>query len=154
MLIFSAFSLFLLPSCCSVCNSETNKNKTNATQNEKITTTESGLKYEILSPGTQEKTPYTNAKVTVHYTGYLQNSDGSLGKKFDSSVDRGAPFTFLIGRGRVIRGWDEGVMSMKIGEKRRLIIPPHLAYGSRGVHGIPPNATLIFDVELLKIDDV
>jgi len=83
--------------------------------------------------------------VSVHYTGWLKN-----GTKFDSSLDRGQPFVFAIGRGRVIRGWDEGVASMKVGGKRKLIIPAHLGYGERGAGGvIPPGATLIFEVELL-----
>lgn len=114
-------------------------------------TTPSGLKYQIIQEGTGA-TPRSGQKVKVHYTGWLMEKDGSLGKKFDSSVDRGTPFTFIIDIGQVIKGWDEGVLGMKVGEKRRLIIPAGLGYGLRGAGGvIPPNATLIFDVELLGV---
>lgn len=86
-------------------------------------------------------------RVTVHYTGWLTS-----GKKFDSSVDRGQPFVFPLGGGRVIRGWDEGVAGMRVGGKRKLTIPPHMGYGARGAGGvIPPNATLVFEVELLGV---
>ncbi|MCE9580994.1 MAG: FKBP-type peptidyl-prolyl cis-trans isomerase [Planctomycetes bacterium] len=107
-------------------------------------TTPSGLKYEDLVPGTgASPTPGSNVK--VHYTGWLTD-----GKKFDSSKDHGQPFEFPIGKGRVIKGWDEGVATMKIGGKRKLTIPPGLAYGAQGAGGvIPPNATLVFEVELL-----
>lgn len=107
--------------------------------------TSSGLKYEDLVEGTGAS-PQTGQTVVVHYTGTLEN-----GQKFDSSLDRGKPFEFAIGVGRVIKGWDEGVMSMKIGGKRKLIIPPSLGYGSRDLGVIPPNSTLIFEVELLEI---
>jgi peptidylprolyl isomerase len=107
---------------------------------------ESGLKYVDIVEGTGVS-PEPGQNVTVHYTGTLEN-----GTKFDSSLDRGQPFTFKIGVGQVIKGWDEGVMTMKVGGKRRLTIPPHLGYGQRGAGGvIPPNATLIFDVELLGV---
>lgn len=110
-------------------------------------TTESGLKYFDEVVGTGES-PKPGQMVTVHYTGTLEN-----GQKFDSSLDRGQPYVFPIGMGRVIKGWDEGVMTMKVGGKRRLIIPPYLGYGARGAGGgaIPPNATLIFEVELLGV---
>ena len=109
-------------------------------------TTPSGLKYEDIEVGSGAS-PTKGQKVTVHYTGTLTN-----GKKFDSSKDRGEPFSFTIGVGQVIKGWDEGVMSMKVGGKRKLMIPPDLGYGARGAGGvIPPNAELHFDVELLGV---
>jgi len=109
-------------------------------------TTDSGLKYEELVEG-DGSVAENGQQVTVHYTGWL--TDGS---KFDSSVDRNQPFEFSLGRGMVIRGWDEGVAGMKIGEKRKLTIPPHLGYGAQGAGGvIPPNSTLVFEVELLGI---
>ena len=108
--------------------------------------TTSGLQIEKLVEGTGAS-PKTGDRVTVHYTGWLTN-----GTKFDSSVDRGQPFVFTIGRGQVIGGWDQGVATMKVGDKVRLTIPPELGYGARGAGGvIPPNATLIFDVELLGV---
>ncbi len=92
------------------------------------------------------------ASVQVHYTGWLYK-DGKRGRKFDSSLDRGVPFTFVLGAGAVIKGWDDGVKGMRVGGKRQLIIPPDLGYGSTGAPpDIPPNATLEFEVELLKVD--
>lgn len=112
----------------------------------KVTTTASGLKYTDVLVG-KGASPVAGKQVKVHYTGTLEN-----GKKFDSSVDRKEPFSFVIGVGQVIPGWDEGVMTMKVGGKRKLIIPPRLGYGARGAGGvIPPNATLLFDVELLDV---
>lgn len=114
---------------------------------ENLNTTNSGLRYEdlIVGDGTLAQPGST---VSVHYTGWLQD-----GTKFDSSLDRNQPFSFQLGQGEVIRGWDEGVSGMKVGGKRRLIIPPDLAYGSQGAGGvIPPNATLIFEVELLGVE--
>jgi len=108
-------------------------------------TTPSGLKYvdEVVGKG---ESPQPGKTVTVHYTGRLED-----GTKFDSSVDRGEPFPFVIGQGQVIKGWDEGVMTMKVGGKRKLTIPPDLGYGPNGKGTIPPNATLKFDVELLGV---
>jgi len=115
-----------------------------------VMTSESGLKIEDTKVGTGAS-PATGQTCVMHYTGWLYEN-GAKGSKFDSSVDRGQPFEFPIGTGRVIRGWDEGVASMKVGGKRTLIIPPELGYGARGAGGvIPPNATLIFEVELLDI---
>ena len=115
-------------------------------QASKEVTTPSGLKYTDTVVG-NGATAEKGKLVTVHYIGYLMD-----GKKFDSSVDRGQPFQFNLGAGKVIKGWDEGVAGMKVGGKRTLIIPPDLAYGARGAGGvIPPNATLKFDVELLGV---
>jgi peptidylprolyl isomerase len=107
----------------------------------------SGLSYTDLVPG-KGASPVTGKSVTVLYTGWLEN-----GTKFDSSLDRGQPFVFRIGVGEVIPGWDEGVMSMKVGGKRKLFIPAQLGYGAAGAGGlIPPNANLIFEVELLDVE--
>ncbi|MBD1922815.1 FKBP-type peptidyl-prolyl cis-trans isomerase [Microcoleus sp. FACHB-831] len=122
-------------------NSESNK-----ADGQNVQTTDSGLKYVELQEGTGA-TPKKGQTVVVHYTGTLEN-----GTKFDSSRDRNEPFSFKLGVGKVIKGWDEGLSTMKVGGRRQLIIPPDLGYGRSGAGGvIPPNATLIFDVELLKI---
>lgn len=116
----------------------------------KAVTTPSGLQVIDTVAGTGAS-PKTGEICVMHYTGWLYEN-GKKGKKFDSSVDRGQPFEFPIGVGRVIKGWDEGVATMKVGGKRTLIIPANLGYGARGAGGvIPPNATLIFDVELISI---
>jgi FKBP-type peptidyl-prolyl cis-trans isomerase FkpA len=116
-----------------------------------LVTTDSGLQYEDIKPGTGAEAT-AGKQVSVHYTGWLQNKDGSAGTKFDSSKDRNDPFGFSLGGGQVIRGWDEGVQGMKVGGVRKLIIPASIGYGARGAGGvIPPNATLIFEVELLGV---
>jgi peptidylprolyl isomerase len=116
----------------------------------KAMTTASGLQIIDTKVGTGA-TPKTGQICVVHYTGWLYQ-DGQKGKKFDSSVDRNDPLQFPVGQRKVIAGWDEGVASMKVGGKRTLIIPPELGYGARGAGGvIPPNATLMFDVELLDV---
>lgn len=120
----------------------------------KRVTTPSGLMYEIIeeTQKSDAKKPSTGNIVTVHYTGWLADANGNplYDKKFDSSRDRNQTFQFSIGKGQVIKGWDEGVMDMKVGEKRRLIIPAGLAYGNRAVGNIiPANSTLVFDVELI-----
>ena len=115
-----------------------------------VTEMPDGLKYTDTKTG-DGATAKAGNKVSVHYTGWLSDN-GVKGKKFDSSVDRGQPFQFTLGAKQVIAGWDEGVAGMKVGGKRTLNIPPELGYGARGAGGtIPPNATLIFDVELLQV---
>jgi peptidylprolyl isomerase len=119
-------------------------------QNGAAVTTPSGLQLIDTKVGTGPS-PKPGQLCVMHYTGFL-SENGVRGKKFDSSVDRGQPFSFKIGARQVIAGWDEGIATMKVGGKRTLIIPPNLGYGDRGAAGvIPPNATLIFDVELLEV---
>jgi peptidylprolyl isomerase len=116
------------------------------TASENLATLDSGLQYQEITVG-EGASPQTGEQVTVHYTGTLLD-----GTQFDSSRDRNRPFSFKIGVGQVIKGWDEGVASMKVGGRRKLVIPSELAYGEQGAGGvIPPNATLIFDVELLRV---
>jgi FKBP-type peptidyl-prolyl cis-trans isomerase len=115
-------------------------------QTANVITTPSGLKIQFIKRG-NGPTPHKGQTVTVHYTGTLEN-----GQKFDSSRDRGKPLQFVLGVGKVIPGWDEGLMHMKVGDRAKLTIPPNLGYGAQGAGGvIPPNATLIFDVELLGV---
>lgn len=133
--------VFLL--CAVGCGSETGSNGTTEKEKEKPV---GELKKEDLVVGTGEEAK-TGDRVRVHYTGWLTNGD-----KFDSSKDADKPFEFPLGAGQVIDGWDKGVVGMKEGGKRKLTIPPHMAYGERGAPGaIPPNSTLIFEVELLKV---
>lgn len=133
----TALALFALPLIPAVASAQTEK---------KMTKTPSGLSYTDVVVGTGAS-PKAGQRCTVHYTGTLEN-----GTKFDSSRDRNQPFTFTIGQGQVIKGWDEGVSTMKVGGRRNLVIPAELGYGARGAGGvIPPNATLLFDVELLSV---
>ena len=117
-----------------------------------VVETESGLKYIDIKEG-KGTSPQAGQRVSVHYTGWLydESQTESKGKMFDSSQNKGRPFGFVLGVGSVIQGWDEGVLSMRVGGKRQLIIPPDLGYGTGGVGPIPPNATLLFEVELLDI---
>jgi FKBP-type peptidyl-prolyl cis-trans isomerase len=137
-IIFLTIIIFSLATC--------NKNKS-----DKVIMNE--LSYDVLKePESGAKSPNVGDKVTVHYTGWLEKN-GDKGTKFDSSIDRGQPFSFNIGTGQVIKGWDEGVIDMKVGEKRLLKIPFHLAYGEYGYPGvIPGKSNLFFEVELLKIN--
>ncbi len=129
---------------------EETKTETTAAQSQSnaMTTTASELKIEDLKTGSGAEA-VNGKKVTVHYTGWLTD-----GKKFDSSVDRGTPFDFKLGEGAVIQGWEKGVAGMKVGGKRKLTIPSSMGYGERGAGDglIPPNATLVFEVELLKVE--
>ena len=139
-LILSVLSLGLLVASTSAADPEPKEKS-------KIVTTKTGLKYEDTKVGTGPEAKAGDT-VEVHYTGWLAKD----GKKFDSSLDRGEAFSFKLGAGMVIKGWDEGVAGMKVGGKRKLLIPAALGYGARGAgRAIPPNADLVFEVELLKI---
>jgi peptidylprolyl isomerase len=143
--LVNGFVLFLVGIACGGTDSSGATNSTSEV-NMDLITTPSGLQYKDLVVGTGEDAR-VGATAVVHYTGWLLD-----GAKFDSSVDKGVPFEFLLGRGRVISGWDEGVATMSVGGKRELIIPPDLGYGDRGAGGvIPPGATLRFEVELLDL---
>ncbi len=123
----------------------------NGSMESSIITLPSGLRYQIIQSSDNATVAQSGTTVTVHYTGWLNKNDAA-DKKFDSSVDRNKPFTFKLGIGQVIKGWDEGVAGMKIGEKRRLFIPANLGYGTRGAGAIiPPDSALIFDVELISV---
>ena len=140
---------------CNNSKNMANKNTTKQVGNNKMTRTKttSGLEYEIMQEGAGIN-PKPGQFVTVHYTGWLNKDGQPSGQPFDSSHKRNQPFTFQIGVRQVIEGWDEGVMTMKIGEKRRLYIPAKLGYGARGAgSAIPGNADLIFDVDLIKVAD-
>lgn len=137
--------LVLIPGCFA-----RNENQAGDAKSMSIQQSPSGLRYAILKEAPAgAQYPKKGSVVTVHYTGWLNDGKDGEGKKFDSSVDRGQTFQFVLGVGQVIKGWDEGVAGMKVGEKRRLYIPAGLGYGARGAGAvIPPNANLIFDVEL------
>ena len=150
-----ALTLFLAVGCVGESNNASDTEEASMTEtggpppvSGETVTTESGLQYIVLREGSGA-TPERGQQVNVHYTGWLTD-----GTKFDSSVDRGEPIAFPIGTGYVIPGWDEGILAMKVGEQRRLIIPFELAYGEAGrLPVIPPRATLIFDVELVGIGE-
>lgn len=145
MKILSAFMVLMLAVIFIACTSTSTTTKTETKGESGMITTPTGLQYQDHIVGTGKEAKSGN-KVKVHYVGTLTD-----GTKFDSSVDRGQPFEFDLGAGRVIQGWDEGVAGMKVGGKRKLVIPPDLAYGSRAQRQIPANSTLIFEVELLEV---
>lgn len=151
MKLFSSLLAALLAISLTACQAETNSSSTQETAAMTSEVTEFQKIDTVVGEG-REAEPGFN--VSVHYTGWLYDpaAEDKKGKKFDSSVDRGQPFEFGLGQGQVIQGWDQGFAGMKIGGKRTLIIPSEMGYGARGAGGvIPPNAALIFDVELLDV---
>ncbi|HET8711646.1 MAG TPA: FKBP-type peptidyl-prolyl cis-trans isomerase [Spongiibacteraceae bacterium] len=143
-------SIPLAPSANAQDDGEQNSSAATPTTSQRIKT-QSGLQYEDIKIGAGP-VARSGFKVTVHYTGWLKSRDGSTGRKFDSSRDRDEPFTFRLGSGQVIKGWDEGVQGMRVGGIRKLIIPSYLGYGPAGAPpDIPPKATLVFEIELLDI---
>ncbi len=148
-----AATVFLLARCAQ--QKKVKSITTTQAENKKMSRVkaERGLEYEVLQEGTGES-PQKGDYVAVHYTGWI-DVNGEPGNQFDSSLDRGEPFVFPVGMGYVIKGWDLGVITMKVGEKRRLFIPSELGYGAPGAgKSIPPHANLIFDVELLQVQKV
>ncbi len=161
ILMVSAACCAILSGCCSNCSQNkqqptspaatkamgNRKEETNMEQQNKKVRLPSGLEYEVIKAAPANAPhPAKGQNVVVNYTGWLTN-----GQKFDSSIDRGQPFVFRVGMGQVIKGWDEGVMLMKVGDKWRFTIPADLAYGNRAISVIPANSTLIFEVELLGV---
>lgn len=144
-------TMAILLNGCS-CDMKNKEEASTAVTTSDVQTNASGLKYIVLTPASADaKKAAAGNKVKVHYTGYLDNN-GQKGNKFDSSHDHGQAFEFILGSGMVIKGWDEGLNGMAVGEKRQLIIPANLGYGAAGYPPvIPQNATLIFDVELLEV---
>jgi FKBP-type peptidyl-prolyl cis-trans isomerase FkpA len=153
--LMQATALCCVICLCSSCDEQKKNDVQVAQEGFILKTTPSGLQYMIIRPAQPGAAkPTRGKKVVVHYTGWFYDPQApdQKGKKFDSSRDRGTAFDFILGAGQVIKGWDEGVADMQVGEIRRLVIPADLAYGARGFPGaIPPNATLIFDVELLSL---
>ena len=149
---FLATTLIMLSSCWN--KTATQKEPPIKTaKSEKLLQKKETIEFKVLKTAKNDAdTPKIGSDVTVHYTGWLKEN-GKKGKKFDSSLDRNRDFTFTIGKGYVIKGWDQGVMDMRVGEKRELTIPPSLGYGKIGASNIiPPNATLIFEIEILGIN--
>ena len=149
LMSFSVLTLLL-----SACSAKQEQKTTETKGSPVMETTSAGLRYKTLKDATDSSSqkPVMGQRVVAHYTGWLDAGEGELGEKFDSSVDRGEPFEFIVGIGQVIRGWDMALQDMKIGEKRRVFIPSELGYGARGAGAvIPPNADLVFDIELIDI---